>query len=63
MLQQVSIQLGPAHKKASHTLAPEGMHLRELADDMLSLLQSSLKSCGAEEGFPVNGKNAVTNFE
>lgn len=46
-------------QKAGHTLEPDGMHLMELADDMLSLLQSSLKSCGAQESFPMNGKNEM----
>lgn len=55
----MSIQLGTAYKKAGHTLEPDGTHLRELADDMLSLLQSSLKSCGAQESFPMNGENEM----
>lgn len=46
-------------QKSQPSLEPDVMHLRELADYMLNLLQSSLKSCDAQESFFMNGKNEM----
>lgn len=63
-LQWMSIRLGTTWGKASRTLGPDGMHLRELAGDMLRLLQLSLKlRCSRKLSNKWQKEDAMSNVQ